>query len=129
MPLKKGAKNLTIRPSIIAKLEQKHEERRKSNPMTTPEKLGTFANDLVETWLEKDEFIAKRCPHFEFIGIQDNVMYIKDIRGSGKNKTADIYLKDSDLYCALDSTDDCDHIHYALMRPEVAKLQSIKRPR
>jgi hypothetical protein len=119
MPLAKGAQNITIRAEVFAKLKQKLVEKQQRNALDENKKIGSFVNDLLVDVLEKDEFLSVMMPYYSPIGIHDNVLFIRDEKNK---KVAEIYLKDHMLYCDLDQTQDCEHIHFAYAIPEVAKL-------
>lgn len=125
MPYKAGASALAIRPKVLARLQKKYEDKKKAAPSMVPDLFGTYVNDLLELYLDKEEFLAKIAPHLDYKGKGEDVLYIKDHR---KGKTAEIYIKDMELWCDLDRSHDCDHIHFAFAIPEVARLP-IKRPR
>lgn len=119
MPLAKGAQNVTIRAEVFAKIKQKFQEKQQRNALDENKKIGSFVNDLLVDVLEKDEFLSIMMPYYSPIGIHDNILFIRDERNK---KVAEIYLKDHLLYCDLDKTQDCEHIHFAYAIPEVAKL-------
>lgn len=119
MPLAKGAQNITIRAEVFARLKQKLIEKQQRNALDENKKIGSFVNDLLIDVLEKDKFLSVMMPYYSPIGIHDNTLFIKDERNK---KVAEIYLKDHTLYCDLDQTQDCEHIHFAYAIPEVAKL-------
>src|SRR5690242_7032195 len=110
MPLAKGAQNITIRAEVFAKLKQKLVEKQQRNALDENKKIGSFVNDLLVDVLEKDEFLSVMMPYYSPIGIHDNVLFIRDEKNK---KVAEIYLKDHMLYCDLDQTQDCEHIHFA----------------
>lgn len=84
-----------------------------------------FVNDLILLNIEKDDFLRKYYGEYlSMVGYHQNSIFVKDTK---KGRTAEIFLKDSKLYCTLDDTDDCIHIHYALAQPEIAKL-NMKKP-
>jgi len=124
MPLAKGAQNITIRAEVITKIKKKFIEKQQRNVLDESKKIGSFVNDLLIEVLEKDEFLSIMMPYYSLIGIQDNILFIKDEKSK---KIAEVYLKDLTLYCELDESQDCEHIHFAYAIPEVAKL-NIKKP-
>ncbi|MEM3160180.1 MAG: hypothetical protein QXJ74_05300 [Nitrososphaera sp.] len=83
--------------------------------------LRQYVNDLLTMSVEKNEFLQRYAPHLSKWGVQDNVLLIRDAK---LNKTAEIYLRESHLFCALDERDDCVHIHFALLLPELAMVIS-----
>lgn len=84
------------------------------------EKNGTSVRKLVnETLLmilEKDEFLSRFAPSISKIGIQDNVMYLRDSR---KDKVIEIRMKDGKLQC---NDNDPIYLQYALALLEIVRL-------
>ena len=85
------------------------------------EKKGTsvrkLVNETLSMVLEKDEFLSRFAPSISKIGIQDNVMYLKD---SKKNKVIEIRMKNGKLQS---SDDDPVYIYYAMGLLEVFRLK------
>ncbi len=119
----KASKLVNLTPELTRRLERNWEEKKKKKP-ETPAKWGTFVQQLIVDTLDKEDFLSRIAPGFESLGIHNNILFIKD---SKRNGTAEIYLKDSELYCEMDKSVDCDHIHFAWALPELAKLQLKKR--
>ena len=81
--------------------------------------LKGFVNELLLLNLEKDEFLSKYAPMIQYIGITDNKITLRD---SKKNQLTDVFKKNNSLYCTLDDSTDCIHIHYVLALPELGKI-------
>jgi len=124
MPLKEGSKNVPLRPSVVQRLSERWNETKKVLPNTSQD-FGGYVNDLLTEVLDKDDMIRRMAPHLSLSAVSPSVLFIKDQRGG---KTAEVYLHDQQLYCEVDKSKTCEHVHFAFAIPEVAKLQ-LKRPR
>lgn len=111
----KGYKTLSIKEEIFNKIEIKY------NKLAPKESITSWVSDYLLMNIEKDEFLKEYAPFLEKIGINDNRLTIRD---SKTNKLTDVFLKNKKLFCSLDESDDCLHIHYVLALPELAKLKA-----
>jgi hypothetical protein len=118
MPSSKKARTLTLRVDLIPRLRAKWEVTKTRDPKTNQE-FGGFVNDLLNDILDKDEFLQRYAPMLSLEGYSYNCLYIKDAR---RRVTAEIYRHDNKIKCTLDNSFDCEHVHFALAIPEVAKL-------
>ncbi len=119
MVLKPGEKLVVLKPTVVKKLEEYY----KSGTIKAPD-FTNFVNELLLMNVEKDAFLRKYAPKLAKVAYEDNILFIKDFE---LDRTVEIYLRDHHLYCNLDNSKDCVHIHYALALPEVGRLQ-IRRP-
>lgn len=120
MPRSDRSMIVTLRVGVTERITQKHAKELKNRPVDTNKDTGGYVNDLLEYILDKDEFLKVYAPSISLIGIQDNVIFLKD--NNLKNNIIEIYLKDRELYCQYDKKQDCKHIKYAFAIPEIAKL-------
>jgi len=88
--------------------------------------LVKFVNDMLLLNIEKDRFLRAYAPKLSFNGIASDgsSLFIRDER---LDRTAQVFLRDGHLYCDVDNRQDCEHIHFALALPEVARL-NLKKP-
>jgi hypothetical protein len=107
-------RNLSILNEVYDKIKSKYDSEK------TGISFVRWVSDYLLMNLEKDEFIRSYAPHLSKIGIHENRLIIKDTK---KNQLAEIFLKDGQLYCSLDESTDCLHIHFALALPELARLK------
>lgn len=113
-----GRKSLTVLKEVHAKAMEKYEIEKSSNK--TESSFIKWFSDYVMMNLERDEFLKDYAPYLEKIGYSNNMLTIRDHK---VNNITDIFMKDGRLYCSLDETDDCMHIHFALALPELSKLK------
>lgn len=119
MPITRGDKQVVIHRDLVAKLQSKWEQRRVRLPQTNKTFNG-FVNELLSDFIEKDEFLQKYAPALSLEGHSYNVLFIRD---SKRHALAEIYRHDKKIKCTLCNKFDCEHVHFALAIPEVAKLE------
>jgi hypothetical protein len=115
-------KGVFIRPELLPKLEHYWKSSKRKAPDFT-----NFVNDLLADIVETEKFQEIIAPRMTKVGLdQDNLncMYIKDEK---ENKIVEVFLNDNKLYCEQDRSKNCDHVMFALLQPEVSRLQ-IKKP-
>lgn len=120
---KPGWRTVSLRTAILDRLQQKW-GREKQYRSDINEKFNGFVNDLLTDVLDKDEFLQRYAPMLSLEGYSYNCLYIKDEK---RQATAEIYRYDNKIKCTLCDSFDCEHVHFALAIPEVAKL-GLKKP-
>src|SRR5215831_19000865 len=78
MPRSNLAKTITLRVSLVPRLQVYHKEEIKKDPRATNEDFGGFLNDKLEQLLDKEEYAKSNFPNCSVLSISDNVIYIKD---------------------------------------------------
>jgi len=84
--------------------------------------IKQLANDIVKANFEKYEFLKMVAPKISFMSMESDVLSLKD-ETAKKSRLVEIRIKNGKLYCDLDESPDCDHIHYALTLPELLKFK------
>lgn len=85
--------------------------------------IRQYTNDLLFMIMRKMEFIKKYVPDLKLDGIGHESIYIKDYRHDKDNPcTAELRLKDNQVFCVFDNSHDCIHIHFGLCLPEISVL-------
>ncbi len=115
MALKKGWKNVTLRPSVVTKLNENF--RAEKNKYSESATLGTYANDILESVLDNKDYIRRYAP-LKWEGAAGNLFVIKD---NFKQTTIEIEIHGGKkmLWCREDKTDDCDHIGFCWAQNDV----------
>lgn len=72
--------------------------------------------------LEKEEFINRISPRFSLIGFSEDSIIIKD-ETMKKTRLSMITIRNEKLWCDVEDVDDCEHIHYALMLPQLSRIK------
>src|SRR5215831_1081940 len=125
MPRSNLAKTITLRVSLVPRLQVYHKEEIKKDPRATNEDFGGFLNDKLEQLLDKEEYAKNNFPNCSVLSISDNVIYIKDRVLKGVVEVYYMFLNDlmtSRLFCQYDESFSCVHIVYAVATLDVAKL-------
>jgi hypothetical protein len=125
MPRSNLAKTITLRVSLVPRLQIYHKEEIKKDPRATNEDFGGFLNDKLEQLLDKEEYAKSNFPNCTVLSISDNVIYIKDRVLKGVVEVYYLFLNDlmtSRLFCQYDESFSCVHIVYAVATLDVAKL-------
>ena len=117
---KKESKAITtvdVDKPIYERLSKKAKEKGYSS-------VTRFVNDLLLMNVEKDELLQKYGPSFFAQVFDDSVM----VKGPDDDVTAEVKLRDGNLICLKDESDNCKHVLFAWAIPEICKL-NIKRPK
>ena len=85
--------------------------------------LRKFVNDILEMYLEKEEFLSQYVPKIKKIAFEDGVLYLRD---SEVGKTATIRYLDGYIQCDVCDSKECIHVLYAMTLPELGSLEPIK---
>jgi len=84
--------------------------------------IHKFINELVEQALAKNEFIKTIVPRFSVIEFSEDSIIIKDEK-SKQTRIVIITIQNGKLFCDVHGKNDCEHIHYVLMLPQLAKIK------
>jgi len=79
--------------------------------------IRKYVYDVLLMNLEKEEFLRQYVPFLSIIGIQDNILYIKDAK---KDKIIEIRMKNGKLQ-SNDSNP--TYLQYAMALPELVRLK------
>ena len=110
MPRSNLAKTITLRVSLVPRLQVYHREEIKKDPRATNEDFGGFLNDKLEQLLDKEEYAKSNFPNCSVLSISDNVIYIKDRVLKGVVEVYYLFLNDlmtSRLFCQYDESFSC----------------------
>ena len=80
--------------------------------------VKSYVQELLSMYLDREDVLEQLSPALSFISYDKDKILIRD-----KNRIADIWLKNSKLFCDLCQKDDCPHIHYAMACLELGKLK------
>lgn len=111
MKKSKRMPTVAIQEQIYSKAKAKAEEK----GMT----LLEYVNETLLLNVEKDDFLKGYAPYIEKINVGQTLV----LRDHKVNKLVEVFLKNNILYCSLDESGDCMHIHFALAIPEIARLK------
>jgi len=120
-------KTVSLRTVLIERIEKVREAKQEGKTRKIP--LGTMVEDLLLPELERNEALRHYAPFLEQVGIEDNVIFLKDNR---LLKIVELRVRDGDLYCDHDRSKSCVHVGFAWSIPRVYKVMKehgSKRPR
>jgi|1186.fasta_scaffold29021_2 hypothetical protein len=100
---------------IFRDIYDKYKERAESERYDVKE----YLNNLLEAWLQKEEFINTFAGHLSIDSLQENVITLKDTK---EKKLVDVYLSDHKLRCELCNLTDCIHTIYVWASPEIGRI-------
>jgi len=106
--------NLSLQVEVVEKARVYYEK----DPMHSKISFTQWVSDYLLMNLEKEEFLKIYAPYLSKIGIQDNVLFIRD---SKKDKIIEIRLVNNKLYS---NDDEPIYLQFALALPELARLKS-----
>jgi len=115
----KGYKTLSINESVFNRIELKY------NKSNTSKSLTSWVSEQLLLNLEKEDFLTNfYAPYLNFIGTNDNQIFLKDSR---LNHIIEITFQDEYLSCSenectccTDKDKNCIHISYVLSLPELS---------
>jgi len=111
MPRDDHRKNLSVHTEIYDKVKDRFESEGSNQSFTK------WISEYLLMNLEKDEFLTQYAPFVSKIGIQGNVLTLKD---SKKNKYVEIRMVNGRLQS---DNDDPIYLQYALALPEIIALR------
>lgn len=114
MGRKPGVKTVDIEPELYQLITDKTEK--------TNISIKQFINDIIKANFEKYEFLKMVAPKVSFISIESDVLLLKDEHVK-KSRLVEIKIKNGKLYCNLDESQNCEHIHYALTLSELLQFK------
>jgi hypothetical protein len=124
---REGWKTVSLRTELLQRVEKVREAKQEGKTRKIP--LGTLVEDLLLPELERNEALRHYAPFLEQVGIEDDVIFLKDNR---LLKIVELRVRDGDLYCDHDRRKSCVHIGFAWSIPRVYKVMKehgSKRPK
>ena len=86
----------------------------------TDKKMSGWMLDSTLMQLEKEDFLQIYAPYLEKITVNDNSIIIRDEK---LRRIVEVSYKNKKFWCDVDEKDSCQHVHFALALPELAKLK------
>jgi hypothetical protein len=124
---REGWKTVSLRTELLQRVEKVREAKQEGKTRKIP--LGTLVEDLLLPELERNEALRHYAPFLEQVGIEDDLIFLKDNR---LLKIVELRVRDGDLYCDHDRSKSCVHIGFAWSIPRVYKVMKehgSKRPK
>lgn len=83
-----------------------------------------FFNELLINLLEKEKFVRSVVGFLEIVGPEGDRMTLMDTKN---RKLIDVYLRDFELYCEQDQSNNCIHTRFVWASPQMGKLIRSKK--
>jgi len=107
-----------VRPDIVTvDIEKSIYSKLSENANSVGTSVRKYVNEILMMNIERDEFLKSYAPYISKIGIQDNVLYLKD---SKNNTVVEIRLVNGQLQS---NHDDPIYLQYAMALPELMQLK------
>ncbi|MEM1971215.1 MAG: hypothetical protein QXM92_01980 [Candidatus Anstonellales archaeon] len=128
---RKGWRTVAIREELLKKALESYEEFKKDRPYTA---FTDYINNLLWSVLEEDRYLSRYAPGLQFIGLDQNVVYVKDhfIDRIVEVEIHDEGISKRFLYCRYCERDDCLHVGFCFAIREVNKIlveRGFKQPK
>jgi hypothetical protein len=111
---KYGYQTLTLKSSLIEKLVEAYEKKKRDLIMEDIKSYTAYAQKLLDKAIEQDTLEGR----FAITDWIDDKVVVRDYY---KVKNAEVQIKGGKVYCLLDESGDCDHVGYVLSDPRVVK--------
>jgi hypothetical protein len=89
--------------------------------------IKDYINTILESVIKKNAFLEKYAPYLKVDGLRDNTIQLIDENPKKGRRFVDVQVKNHELVCLQDETNNCVHCYFVWAIPEVAKL-NLKRP-
>ncbi|MDQ3840667.1 MAG: hypothetical protein M3297_15540 [Thermoproteota archaeon] len=116
---KPGFKSITVSDHVYNKFFATYEKNRRGLELKGITSFSGYLTSMMEEAMAKYEAFARHSPFMEKIDVEQNRITIKDNK---RNKIAEVFLKDDQLYCSLDGNTDCVHIGFVYSLPELYNI-------
>lgn len=119
-PVDTGKRNLTtmeITMDNANKIKKKAAKDRRN--------ISDTINEILEEYFEKKEFISDYSPHLGIDEIRYHKAFILDRE---KKRIVEVDYLCPDLYCHLDSSNDCEHTRFLWMSFDISKIENTDEP-
>ena len=88
------------------------------NPIT----FSAWVSQTILDVVGKDKFLKTYAPNLSLASPPSpESLIIRDKSAKGE-RLAEITIRNRKIWCSLDNSEDCDHIHFALAIPEFGRL-------
>ncbi len=120
---KPGFKSITVSDYVYNRFFETYEKNRRGLELKGITSFSGYLTSMMEETMTKYEAFARHEPFMEKIDVEQNRITVKDNK---KDKIAEIFLRDDQLYCSLDGNTDCVHIGFVYSLPEFYNIMTTK---
>ena len=86
-------------------------------------KIVTEANDIIELFFKKEEFLQKWAPHLHLYKTDTSIISIID---DNSKRIVEVEFKDNRVWCDTCDKANCMHCYFAMASFEIANLVDVK---
>lgn len=114
-------KTVTVSGEALRRLEERYEHERVNRPTL---KFASFIAESALMELDRKN-ILKEAQYISLVGINDDMVILKDARKNGR--FFEVQIRGKKLACITEDNDEeCIHVGFALALPEVRKVLANK---
>jgi len=111
-------KNMSVTTKVHDIMSSKYKQEKEMKK--TDLSLVKWTSEFIMMNLEKEDFVKTLFSKISKERIENGRLTLRD----GKlDKLTEIYLKNKKLFCTLDESNNCEHVHYTLTLTELAELK------
>ncbi len=81
-----------------------------------------FVNDLIWHVIEADELLSQKAPFLSEMGMTEDGVTIRDAK---LDRIVEVKVRNGELVCNLDNSNDCIHVGFAYAIPEVYRIMNM----
>lgn len=104
-------RTIQIYGEVHPKLKARAEKESKS--------LVDYSSKIIAECIARLEFLERIAPGMQLLKSQPDKLNIADIKAG---KIVSVGIKEGRIYCETCETDNCKHIHYAMIYPDLKEL-------
>ena len=120
---KSGFKSITVSEHVYNRFFETYEKNKKGLELKGITSFSGYLTSMMEETMTKYEAFTRHAPFMEEIDVEQNRIIVKDNK---RNKVAEVFLKDEQLYCSLDENTNCAHIGFVYSLPEFYNIITTK---
>jgi len=111
---RKNIKTIDVENQLYEKITKRAKEKNLS--------IHKFTNEILHQILTKDEFAKRVAPGLRLLEFESDSILVRDDLAK-KTRLATISIRNGKLWCDLDEKNDCNHIHFVLMLPDIVNFK------
>jgi hypothetical protein len=116
MPVKRAGRQV-----VTVELFAENYDKIKQKALQKRLNVKEYVNDILGTYLEKEDFIHLIAPTLSIDSYEGNRVTIKDVK---EKILIDVFYKNGDLQCEKDNSNNCIHTRFIWMTPEISRIRT-----
>ena len=115
----KGWSNFMLRQEYADELRAIYE--RKKHPLLDAgiNTFSGFVNDMIWHVIEADRVLSSKAPFLSEVGMTEDGVTLRDAK---LDRIVEVKVRNGELVCDLDNSNDCVHVGFAYAIPEVYRV-------